>query len=62
VNTVWSPSLHKAGIKHLAIVIPLSIYGSFTHSEALGENTISLFTIETFKTVQEAKEWLRERK
>ncbi len=62
VDAVWSPDLHLAGIRHLAIVVPVSIFADFTNKVALGVNTLSLFNIQKFKSVEEAYHWIAQQK
>src|SRR5687768_6610877 len=48
VNDIWSKQLVEAGLKNVAVNVPLSAFGEFSNKLALGEKFVSLLKVEKF--------------
>jgi hypothetical protein len=57
VNDVWSQQLVNAGLRNVAVNVPLSAFGEFSNKIALGEKFISLLKVEKFTSLDEAYSW-----
>lgn len=60
VNDVWSENLKAAGLKKLAVNVPVSVFGDFSNKLALGTKTVSLLEVNKFTTFADAYTWFKQ--
>ncbi|MFC6998754.1 hypothetical protein [Rufibacter roseus] len=53
----WAPAMRKAGLRYLAYVVPASIFATLT-VESLIQRIDDEFEIRTFKSEEQAEQWL----
>lgn len=59
IDRIWSAQLKEAGVKNLAIILPISSVGEYTNTLALGPHAAQNLNSKLFDSEQKAAEWLR---
>jgi hypothetical protein len=61
LSTEYPERMQQAGIQFMALLVPDNIVATMSQ-ERVVKNALSLYTIETFKTLDEALSWLKAQK
>lgn len=58
INEEWSQMLYDAGLRNVAVRLPLSVFDDFSNTVALGLKFVSLLKVEKFIGIEDAYHWI----